>query len=145
MQRDTHSSQYRWVTSAAWSGSHRSGALSWEGTQVSTNGTRSPAITVKVASCAKLRPVSVTGVSSQSESGPATASRQLSARRTHGVTWPYPKRIRNTQDTSTDPDRPSTMRTRTGGLPSRGGMKSVTRISPVGVCHSVSRIRVSPR
>ncbi len=88
MQRETHSSQNFWVSASAWSASTGSGALSCEGFQISTNGTRSPAMTLKVASCAKLRPVSVIGVASQRASGPATASTLLSSRRTHGVICP---------------------------------------------------------
>ena len=36
------------------------------------------------------------------------------------------------------------MRTMSGFV-SRGGMKSITRTRPVGVCHSLSRISVSSR
>ena len=44
---------------------------------------------------------------------------------------------------STEPDTPSTMRTRSGSLP-RGGMQSITRTTPVSVAHSVSRTNESP-
>ena len=45
-------------------------------------------MTVKVASCAMARPFSVTGVASQSASGPAMPSRQPSIRLIQGTTWP---------------------------------------------------------
>ena len=45
----------------------------------------------------------------------------------------------------TEPWTPSTSRTRTDGIPARGGMKSVTRTVPVRVRHCVDRISVSPR
>jgi hypothetical protein len=40
---------------------------------VSTNGTDSPSATLKVAMCARSRPVNWTGVRSQTASGPAVA------------------------------------------------------------------------
>ena len=44
----------------------------------------------------------------------------------------------------TAPSTPSTSRIRTGGAPSRGGMKSITRALPCAVRQVVSRISVSP-
>ena len=86
--------------------------------------------------------VSLTGVRSQTESGPATATMRRSRAAHPGdhlaVAEPQP----HTHSISTAPDTPSTIRTRTGGWSPRGGMKSITRTTPLGVCHSVSRISV---
>ncbi len=84
MQRATQSRQKPVVWASSASGSARSGASSWLGRQVSTNGIRSPAVTRKAAVWAMSRPVRVTGVSSHNESGPATAQIRPSRRRTQG-------------------------------------------------------------
>ncbi len=59
-----------------------------EGSQLSTKRTRSPASTVKSETVASFSPKVCTGGSlrSHTESGPATATRWWSVRRTHGTT-----------------------------------------------------------
>ena len=62
--------------------------LRCEGCHVSTKGTRSPALTTNSAWCARSRPTILTGVLSQTESGPATAQIAWSTRRTQGTIRP---------------------------------------------------------
>lgn len=80
---------------------------------------------------------------SQTESGPATATRCPCERRIHGTMEPKSKRSRITDVMSTVPLIPSTIRM-TSGSWSRCGMKSMTLTVPVRVSQNVSRTRESP-
>ena len=73
-----------------------------------------------------------TGVRKQSASGPATATRAWSTRRTHGTIWPKSNRITSSERIGTAPSTPITMRTMSGACP-RGGMKSIARTTPSSV------------
>ncbi len=143
-QGPSHFFQYSSVRCSASKGSTGSGAGRWEGCQVRTKGTRSPAETVKSAVWASPCAVGVTGVDSHTDSGPAMPVNCPRTRCIQGTTLPYSKRSRRSMCSSTVPDRPSTMRT-TQGAPARRGMKSTTVARPVAVSHSVSRTRESPR
>lgn len=111
---------------------------------MSTKGTRSPGPTTTSATVAMPSPWVATGVSRCTASGPATARTPVGVCRTHGTMSPYPNRSLRSERTHTRPRTPSTIRT-SSIVPSRGGMKSITRTVPSGVSHSVCRTSVSSR
>ena len=87
-QRDDQSRQVCSVCATAQRGSSGGGGRSFDGCQVSENGTDWPSRTVNSAYVAKSRPSSWTSVLSSSASGPAIADRPVVVRRTHGTTEP---------------------------------------------------------
>jgi hypothetical protein len=64
------------------------GGRSFDGYQVKTNGMRSPSRTVNSPTVRMFSPRFSTGVLKQSASGPATAMRESSIRRTQGIVVP---------------------------------------------------------
>ena len=76
------------VSRNACSASTGFGGDSWLGFQVSTNGTRSPARTVKSETVLISLPLVGAGVRSRTRSGPAIASTMSSWWRTQGTTSP---------------------------------------------------------
>src|SRR5205807_5299490 len=87
-QRFTHFFQYFSVSRNAWSAWIARGGLEYEANQVSTNGTRSPFLTVNSATVVKSLPRVFTGVRKMSPFGPAIASNPPCAVRTHGIVRP---------------------------------------------------------
>jgi hypothetical protein len=76
------------VSPRALTGSIRRGAGRWEACQVSMNGARSPAATVKSARVVRFSPRTGTGVRSHTESGPAMACNAPWTCRTQGTIDP---------------------------------------------------------
>src|SRR5580704_14703501 len=85
VQLAAHADQKAWVARSAASASMQGSAGRWDCFQLSTNGTRSPALTSKVAWCARFLPTLRTGLWKQTESGPAMALMSLPLRITHGT------------------------------------------------------------
>ncbi len=83
-----HASHHRQVRSTAASASIGWRARRFDGCHDSTNGTRSPARTVKEARVVRSIPRVCTGVHSESASGPPMAHSMPSTRRTHGTIEP---------------------------------------------------------
>src|SRR5579875_4228056 len=86
--RPDHSRQNSTVSRSASSAFTFAGGLAWLGDQVSTNGTRSPALTVNSDSVVHSCPCSGAVLFSHTASGPATASNREPRCRTHGVIRP---------------------------------------------------------
>ena len=110
----------------------------------SEKGTDWPSDTVNSATVDRSLPWVSTVVHSDRASGPATAVKVPSVRRTHGTTCPYPNRMVSSISMVTVPRTPSTRRT-TSGWAWRMGMQSTTRTVPSSVTNSDSSTRVSPR
>ena len=88
LQRAFHSRQKLSVSASATSASMRAGSGSCDGYHVSAKGTRSPSSIVNSETVRMFSPRVCAGVRKQSASGPATACRVSSTRRTHGTMWP---------------------------------------------------------
>src|SRR5215207_11672667 len=84
VHRLAHSRQYASVASSDTMGSTGCGVGRCDCRHTSTKGTWSPSPTLKSATVDEFSPRSSTGVRSHTESGPATATRSGSSRRTHG-------------------------------------------------------------
>jgi hypothetical protein len=82
------SRQYASVSRSACSGSTEAGASWNDGNHVRTKGTRSPGRTVNSEIVCRFSPWVLAGVVKKTASGPATANRPPSTRRTHGTTAP---------------------------------------------------------
>src|SRR5207245_11775336 len=92
-QRFAHFFQYLSVSRNAWSGVTFFGGLECDANQVSTNGTRSPFLTVNSATVVKSLPRVLIGVRKMSPFGPAIASTPPFSVPTHVMVLPYSNRI----------------------------------------------------
>ena len=113
MQRPDHAVQTASVSSSAWSACGGAGSGRCDAAWVSTKRVRWPASAVNDATVVIALPCSLTSLCSTTWSGPAIARIPLPwfSRVTHGTADPYSKRRARSNRISTEPERPSTMRT----------------------------------